>query len=140
MQSKPRKKDDLDKALAKAVKAKSALQRVFWSVFNAYRESVPGTIKSVNPGKGGGGNSCATGHVKPNRSDFLADVEKAARAVLCSTQYRRFLVMAGMRQVPNNERDVVIMEKCGAEFFRRNIHPLSDYFRDVYCVPDRRRK
>ena len=140
MQSKPRRKDDLGKALAKAAAKKGHFYQTFWSVFNAYRESDPETIRALNPGKGGGAVSRSAGHVKPTRSDFIADVEKAARAVLTKTQLAQFLVMANMKKVPDAERYNVIMEKCGAEFFRRSIHPLSVYFQEVYCIPDRRRK
>ena len=135
-----RKKDTLAQALARSMKAQYAWQATFWSVFNAYRESDHGTIPAVNPDKGGGGPaSRSTGHIKPTRSDFIADVETAAASVLSRPQFWNFLAMASMRKVPDAEKYLVIAEKCGAEFFRRKISPLAEYFKDVYVVPERSR-
>lgn len=134
-----RKKDTLAKALARELKSKYAWQRTFWGVFNAFRESTYGTTHAINPDKGGRSISRSTGHIKPTRSDFIADVEIAAASVLNKFQYKMFIVMSCMKTVPDTEKYLVIAEKCGAEFFRRKISPLSEYFKDVYVVPERSR-
>ena len=135
-----RKKDTLAKALARELKSKYAWQGTFWSVFNAYRESDHGTIPAVNPDKGRGTPaSHSTGHIKPTRSDFIADVETAAASVLSRFQYKMFITMSCMKRVPDTEKYLAVAEKCGAEFFRRKISPLAEYFKDVYVVPERSR-
>ena len=135
-----RKKDTLAEALARELKSQYAWQGTFWSVFNVYRESDHGTIPAVNPDKGGGGPaSRSTGHIKPTRSDFIADVETAAASVLSKFQYKMFITMSCMKKVPDTVKYLVIAEKCGAEFFRRKISPLAEYFKDVYVVPERSR-
>ena len=134
-----RKKDTLAEALVRELKSKYAWQGTFWSVFNAYRESDHGTIPAVNPDKGGRSSTRSTGHIKPTRSDFIADVETAAASVLSKFQYKMFITMSCMKRVPDTGKYLVIAEKCGAEFFRRKISPLAKYFKDVYVVPERSR-
>lgn len=135
-----RKGDTLAKVLVRELKSKYFWQGTFWSVFNAYRENDYGTIPAINPDRGGGGTSSrSAGHIKPTRSDFIADVETAAASVLSKFQYKMFITMSCMKKVPDTEKYLVVAEKCGAEFFRRKISPLAEYFKDVYVVPKRRR-
>jgi hypothetical protein len=85
------------------------------------------------------GRSTPGPDVKPCLSDFIADVELAARSVLTDTEYLMFIdVYLNQNDVPNTgspETEEIletIQNKCAVEFTRRRIHPLQIYFREKY--------
>ena len=131
---KPRPKLSLNKAM---MLLEYQFTKYFWPVFEAYRgNDGGGIIAALNPAKGGGASRVrSSGHIKPTRSDFLADVEKAAKAVLSKAEQRHYLEMTFMKKIPDNKRYWEIENTLGKEFLRRGIFPLSIYFKDVYCVP-----
>jgi hypothetical protein len=129
---------NLKEIMERQLKSQFQWHGTFWSVFGAFRETDHGTIRALQIDRSGKG-STSLFNVKASRSDFIADVETAARSVLSRVEYRRFEQMKNMREVPVDIPHLSIMEKCGAEFFRRGIYPLSEYFRGVYCIPDRRK-
>jgi hypothetical protein len=111
------------------------------AVFSVYQEAekLSGTISAVNAAKnpGKGPTSRSTGHIKPTRSDFVADVERAAKKVLNQKQMDCFCVFSMSKKIPETTANMEIFEKVGMEFFRRGIYPLSVYFKDKYVIPER---
>ena len=133
----PRKKQTLAQALAYA---EYPFTKYFWPVSETYRVNSGGGIAALDPAKGNTKRVRSSGHVKPTRSDFIADVEKAVKAVLPAVQFAQFISMSLMNKVPDNRKYWDIEDTAGREFLRRGIYPLSIYFKDVYCVPKRGRR
>lgn len=117
---------------------------IFYSIFDKYQSgaivsgSIPALKPSRNPGSVPSGR--ASGRCKPTASDFLADVELAARKVLNDSQLRTFFKMARMIRVPDTSKFNTIAELVGKEFKRRGIFPLKQYFADTYVIPNEKRK
>jgi len=113
--------------------------RIFYSVFDKYQSgaelsgSIPGLKPSRNPGAVPSGR--ASGRCKPTASDFLADVELAAKAVLSPSGMDTFFKMSCMSHVPDTTKYNAIADAVGAEFKRRGIYPLKEYFADSYITP-----
>jgi hypothetical protein len=134
------------RALAEALAEKVNLRfiKVFYSVFDKYQSgaiisgSIPALKPSRNPGAVPSGR--ASGRCKPTASDFIADVELAAKHVLNPSQLRTFFKMASMIRVPDTTKFNIVADLVGSEFKRRGIYPLKQYFADTYVVPVERRR
>lgn len=81
-----------------------------------------------------GGTS--SGSVSPSLSDFICDVELAAKAVLESEEYAHFVLFHLEQSLPASlitdsdhyrRMDRNVIRKAGREFERRRIYPLSIY-------------
>lgn len=134
---------------------------IFLQVIEAYQQvkSTTGSIGSLNYEKaldGSSGGACSK-YVKPSMSDFIGDVELAARAALSTNEELRFFydhyvpVDAGrpsiltnaaaqreqashygetaVAEVPNNALNLAVMEKVGRVLQAKGIFPLGSYFR-----------
>ena len=117
---------------------------IFYSVFDKYQAGVrvSGCISAIKPSRNPGSvpSGRASGRCKPTSSDFISDVELAAKKVLNQSQLRTFFKMTGMTHVPDTNKFNVVADLVGAEFRRRGIHPLKKYFADSYNIPDEKRK
>jgi hypothetical protein len=113
--------------------------KVFYSVFDVYADGVQasGTIAALKPSRNPGSvpSGRASGRCKPTASDFIADVELAAKAVLNPSNMAVFYKMADMSHVPDNSKYNSIADVVGEEFKRRGIYPLKEYFADSYMTP-----
>ncbi len=103
----------------------SRYRAVFTEIHDRYLEvkSVVGTYSCgkfyANFGQAPGSNR-PQGVIEATPSDFIADVELAARSVLNPKQYENF--QAGILTED-------MMNRVGAAFISRRIHPLARYLR-----------
>lgn len=130
----------------KAIKIKKQLssreiwRAAFFSVITAYQEtkSVVGSTGAIDYAQAvldpGTNLQSVDGHCKPSLSDFLCDVELAAKKALNEEDYKffvKYFVNANLEDFPNNERlrdqAKTVAENCGRRFIAHKIYPVKSY-------------
>jgi hypothetical protein len=137
---KPRKRFQLlRKLLFEGVLTDRKYQRIFSEVFYKYQRLFQHSImQPVNLERGKSKSKGRTiGQVKPTRSDFIADVELAARKVLNKKGHQLFNSLLDTPELPGTQDFFIVAELLGKEFERRGIYPVDEYMRGKRIIPIR---
>lgn len=113
---------------------------IFAAVIEEYQDlksrvghTVSFDYEQIGMAAGGGGGRC-TKIVAPNVSDFICDVELAARRVLNPSEFGFFqhfyIGLADPNTIPHKSAlNMAVMEKVGRILQARHIYPARQYFR-----------